>query len=93
MKHTTEKITYPHLSLAVYRELAAHLRQIEEVTIELIPQQSQHFSYDQSQIDHLEMGYPVNFPPLEKQRLADILNYYAEVHGPYTREVREYLPS
>ncbi len=93
MKHTKEKITYPHLSLAVYRELAAHLRQIKGVTIELIPQQSQQFDYYNSQIDHLEMGYPVNLSISEKERLSDILNYYAGVHGSYTREVKECLPS
>lgn len=93
MTHTKEKVTYSHLSLAVYRELAAHLRQIQGVTIELIPQQSQQFDYYQSQIDHLEMGYPVDLSTSEKQRLSDILNYYAEIHGSYTRKVQESLPS
>ncbi|ACB49620.1 conserved hypothetical protein [Crocosphaera subtropica ATCC 51142] len=93
MAHTQEKITYPHLPLAVYRELAAHLRQIEGVTIALIPQQSQQFNYDQSQIDHLEIGYPSSLSSLEKQRLLDILDYYAQIHSPYTREVQESVPS
>ncbi|MDJ0846310.1 hypothetical protein [Crocosphaera sp.] len=93
MTHTQEKITYPDLPLAIYRELAAHLRQIEGVTIELIPQQSQQFNYAQSQIDYLEMSYPLTLSPADKQRLEEILNYYAQVHTSYTREVRECLPS
>ncbi len=93
MTHTQEKISYPCLPLAIYRELAAHLRQIEGVTIELISQQSRRFDYAQSQIDHLEMGYPSTLSSSDKQRLEDILNYYAQVYSPYTREVREYLPS
>ncbi|WP_107671331.1 hypothetical protein [Cyanothece sp. BG0011] len=88
MTHTQEKITYPNLPLAIYRELAAHLRQIEGVTIKLIPQQSQQFNYDQSQIDHLEMGYPTTLSPTEKQRVEEILDYYAQVHRPYTREIK-----
>ena len=87
MTHTQEKITYPNLSLAIYRELAAHLRQIEGVTIELIPQQSQRFDYDQSQIDHLEMSYPQTLASSDKQRLENILNYYAQIHGAFTRKV------
>ena len=59
MTHTQEKIIYPRLPLAIYRELAAHLRQIEGVTTELISQQSQQFDYEQSQIDHLKIAYPL----------------------------------
>ena len=91
--HIQEKISYPCLPLAIYRELAAHLRQVEGVTIELFSQQSQRFDYTQSQIDHLEMGYPSTLPPSDKQRLEDILNYYAQIYTPYTREVREYSVS
>ncbi len=93
MTHTQEKISYPCLPLAIYRELAAHLRQIEGVTIELISQQSQQFDYAQSQIDHLKIGYPPSIPPSDKQRLEEILNYYAQIYTPYTREVREYSVS
>lgn len=87
MTHTQEKITYSNLPLAIYRELAAHLRQIEGVGIELIPQQSQQFDYAQSQIDHLEISYALTLTSSDKQRLDDILNYYAQIHGAYTRKV------
>ncbi|MDJ0601522.1 MAG: hypothetical protein QNJ37_22090 [Crocosphaera sp.] len=90
MKHTQETITYPNLPLAIYRELAAHLRQIEGVTIELIAQQSQQFDYAQSQIDHLEMSYPPTLDSSEKRRLEEILDYYAQIYSPYQRDVREH---
>ncbi|MDJ0578988.1 hypothetical protein [Crocosphaera sp.] len=93
MTHTQEKITYPCLPLAIYRELAAHLSQIEGVTTELISQQSQQFDYEQSQIDHLKIAYPPTLSALEKQRLEEILNYYAQIHNSYTREVKEYCVS
>ncbi len=89
MTEQYEQITYPNLPLAVYRELAAHLRQIKGVTVELIPQQSQKFDYAQSQIAHIAMGYPMTILPPEKQRIEAILDYYAQVHGTYKRKVVE----
>ncbi|MGB5594748.1 MAG: hypothetical protein WBM62_12035 [Crocosphaera sp.] len=89
MKHKQEHITYPNLPLAIYRELAAHLRQIEGVSTQLIPQKSQQFDYAQSQIDHLEMSYSVELSSQEKQRLEEILNYYAQIHGTYQRQVSD----
>ncbi len=71
MKHKQEHITYPNLPLAIYRELAAHLRQIQGVSTQLIPQKSQQFDYAQSQIDHLEMSYSVELSSQEKQRLEE----------------------
>ena len=88
--HTQETITYPRLPLAVYRELAAHLLQIEGVTIELISQQSQEFVYELSQIDHLKIAYASTISAPEKQRIEEILDYYAQIHTPYTREFKEY---
>lgn len=87
MKKQEEQITYPHLPLAIYRELAAHLRQIQGVTTELIPQQSQDFDYAQSQIDHLAIHYPVSLSSQEKGRIDEILDYYAQIHGPYDRKI------
>jgi hypothetical protein len=82
-----ERITYPNLPLTIYRELAAHLRQIEGIKTELIPQQSQQFDYAQSQIDHLEMSYPVALKTEDKHKLEEILNYYAQIHGTYDRTI------
>ncbi|WP_019500548.1 hypothetical protein [Pseudanabaena sp. PCC 6802] len=45
------RIAYkPELPLAMYRELATHLSQVDGVTIDLIWQDRQDFSYDASQI-------------------------------------------
>ncbi|MEL4895890.1 hypothetical protein [Crocosphaera sp. Alani8] len=95
MTHTQEKITYPCLPLAIYRELAAHLRQIQGVTTELVSQQSQQFDYNQSQIDHINIRYPLTLSLSEKQRLEEILDYYAQTYHPYTRELvtKDYTPN
>ncbi|XTZ10537.1 MAG: hypothetical protein ACQZ3N_00915 [cyanobacterium endosymbiont of Rhopalodia yunnanensis] len=86
VKQQQEQITYPNLPLAVYRELAAHLQQVEGVTTELIPQQSEQFDYTQSQVETLLVQYPsaINVP--EKHQIQKILDYYAKVHGAYERK-------
>ncbi|MEA5511692.1 hypothetical protein VB715_18110 [Crocosphaera sp. UHCC 0190] len=87
MKQEPEQITYPNLPLAIYRELAAHLRQIEGIIIDLIPQQSQQFDYTQSQVDHLQLHYPLNLSSDAKQQIDTILNYYAQRYGDYERKI------
>ncbi len=86
VKQQQEQITYPNLPLAVYRELAAHLQQVEKVTTELIPQQSKQFDYDQSQVETLQIEYPSSLGDLEKNQIQEILDYYAQVHGAYERK-------
>ncbi|MEA5533592.1 hypothetical protein [Crocosphaera sp. XPORK-15E] len=86
MKQQVEQITYPNLPLAIYRELAAHLRQIEGIITDLIPQQSQQFDYAQSQVDHLQIHYPLNLPSGAKQQIDAILDYYAQKYGHYERK-------
>lgn len=80
-----EKISYPQLPLAVYREIAAHLGQIEGVITFLIAQSSTHFDYSQSQVEALEINYPQNLPTQEKVYLEAILSYYAQRYGDYKR--------
>lgn len=87
-KQTREQITYPQLPLAVYREIAAHLRQIEGVKAELIPytledEQKQQFDYTQSQIKGLLIEYSDNLDQQSKQRKAEILDYYAQRYCPW----------
>ncbi|MBD2778736.1 hypothetical protein [Iningainema tapete] len=62
--------------LAVYRELAAHLCQVEGVEVGLIPQTSQNFDYNQSQIGGLWIEYTPNSHPQSQQRVEQILAYY-----------------
>ncbi|XTZ20122.1 MAG: hypothetical protein ACQZ3M_00940 [cyanobacterium endosymbiont of Rhopalodia fuxianensis] len=86
VKQQQEQITYPNLPLAVYRELAAHLQQVEGVTTELIPQQSEQFDYTQSQVESLLVQYPSSLNIPEKHHIQKILDYYAKVHGAYERK-------
>ncbi len=73
---TKQKIQFPELPLAVYREMAAHLRQIQGVEIELIPQSSEEFDYKQSQISGLLVEYTSNSLPGSPQWVEQILAYY-----------------
>lgn len=73
---TKEKIEFAGLPLAVYREIAAHLRQVEGVEVGLIPQSSQQFDYHQSQIDGLWISWTSNSTSASHQRVRQILAYY-----------------
>jgi hypothetical protein len=75
---TREKIEFAQLPLAVYREIAAHLRQVEGVEVDLIPQTSQQFDYNQSQIAGLWIEYSPNSGLQSRQRVEQILAFYKE---------------
>jgi hypothetical protein len=83
----TETIAYPQLPLAVYREVSAHLQQVEGVKTVLIPQSSAQFDYAQSQIEAIQIEYPVDLSSQEKQYLESILEYYAQKYGEYQRQL------
>ena len=69
---TKEKVEFHNLPLAVYREIAAHLSQLEGVIVELIPQSSPEFDYNQSQI----AGLWVNYTQDVAQQVETILTFY-----------------
>ncbi|MFN6483526.1 MULTISPECIES: hypothetical protein [unclassified Nostoc] len=73
---TKEKIEFAGLPLAVYREIAAHLRQVEGVEVDLISQSSQQFDYNQSQIGGLSLSWAANSGLESRQRVNQILAYY-----------------
>ncbi|MEH2422042.1 MAG: hypothetical protein V7K48_14295 [Nostoc sp.] len=73
---TKEKIEFAGLPLAVYREIAAHLHQVEGVEVDLIPQSSQQFDYNQSQIGGLSISWTANSGSENRQRVNQILAYY-----------------
>ncbi|ABA21468.1 conserved hypothetical protein [Trichormus variabilis ATCC 29413] len=73
---TKEKVEFAGLPLAVYREIAVHLRQVEGVEVSLIPQSSQQFDYYQSQIDGLCISWKANANAESRQRVQQILTYY-----------------
>ena len=79
---TKEKIEFAGLPLAVYREIAAHLRQIEGVEVDLIPQSSQQFDYNQSQVGALGIEY-TQITSLNRQRVEQILAYYQDRYGEF----------
>ncbi len=75
-------LTCPQLPLAVYREVAAHLRQIIGVKAGLIVRSSdsgsEKFDYAQSQIAALWLEYPQDLDAKKKKRIDEILDYYGQ---------------
>lgn len=69
------------LPLAVYREVAAHLCQVEGVQTGLIWQQSSEFDYTLSQIDHLWIQQPDDANPVQREQVQRILAYYGDRYG------------
>lgn len=74
-------IQCPGLPLAVYREIAAHLRQIDQVETDLLPQEAKHFDYALSQIGWLRIRHPQNLPPTDQEQLQQILDFYSQRFG------------
>lgn len=75
------------LPLAVYREVVAHLRQVEGVEAGLIlaslNSNQEKFDYNQSQIEALWIeSSQVIEAPLQ-QRLNEIFDYYARRYSPW----------
>ena len=71
------KIVYkPDIALAMYRELASHIEQVEDVTTELFWQESTDFSYLGSQIGGMWMSYPHSLPDKSQVLIKNILNHY-----------------
>jgi hypothetical protein len=78
MEQTQKKIEFANLPLAVYREIATHLRQVEGVEVDLIPQTSSEFDYLQSQISCLSISWKSN---TNEERVKQILAYYQNLYG------------
>lgn len=78
-----QTIIYPRMPLAIYRELASHLQQVQGVETHLTPQQFQQFDYHQSQIGSLEINYTETFQESDRALVTAILDYYAQHHGSY----------
>ena len=78
----SQKLTCPQLPLAVYREVAAHLRQIQGVDTGLIIRPIHHdpqakFDYYQSQVAAIQINYAENIAVNVEQQITAILDYYA----------------
>ena len=72
------KIVYhPDIALAMYRELASHIEQIEEnINAELFQQESTKFSYLGSQIGGMWLTYPQSTSENSQVLIKKILNHY-----------------
>lgn len=75
------EIQFPGLPLAVYREIAAHLRQVEGVETGLYPLLSQQFDYNQSQVGGLWIQYAQTAGSESRERVDQILAYYQNRYG------------
>jgi hypothetical protein len=71
------------LPLAVYREVVAHLQQIEGITIVVLPAADREFSYTHSQLGGLEIAGADRLERSDLVRLEQILNYYANRFKPW----------
>jgi hypothetical protein len=78
---TQYSLAIPTMPLAVYREVAAHLQQVEGVQTELLPQTATSFDYHLSQIGGIQISHPTTLATAHQQRLQDILDYYGQRFG------------
>lgn len=83
------QIRYPNLPLAVYREVAAHLRQVQGVEAGLIPQSSQQFDYNQSQVNALWIQHRDPSDSVSRERVHQILSYYQNHYGAWEEETSQ----
>jgi hypothetical protein len=75
-----ERLCWPKLPLAVYREIAAHLQQVEGVTVILLPQTATQFDYELSQVGGLEIS-AVGVSASARIKVMNILQYYRSRFG------------
>lgn len=87
-----DQVRCPGLPLAVYREVAAHLRQVKGVEAGLLPQTSQQFDYNQSQVGGLWIQYGDTFEEASRERVNQILAYYQKRYGTWEEETALGVP-
>ena len=73
--------THKKLPLAVYLEIAAHLRQVSGVTTGLLPQQTEIFDYDDSQVGGIWIEYSQEVNNENKEQVEKILQYYQIINN------------
>lgn len=76
-------LTCPQLSLARYREVAAHLQQLPQVEATPMTQTAQQFDYFQSQVQGLRLVNPHPPEAIATQKILEILQYYGQQHQPW----------
>lgn len=75
----------PGLPLAVYREVAAHLCQVQGVETGLTAQCAPEFDYHQSQVGSLWIQHRPDLDPAEQQRIEEILAFYGQRFGDWVQ--------
>lgn len=81
VNQTKRTISWPKLPLAVYREVAAHLRQIDGVNTGLYPRSNSEFNYYLSQVGGMWIEYPASLGAEDLARIDQILAYYSDRYG------------
>lgn len=89
IKQLRYQIRCTGLPLAVYREVAAHLRQVKGVEAGLIPQTSQQFDYNESQVGGLWIQYADASDLQGRERVNQILAYYQNLYGDWEEETSQ----
>lgn len=89
IKQLRYQIRCTGLPLAVYREVAAHLRQVKGVEAGLIPQTSQQFDYNESQVGGLWIQYADASDLQGRERVNQILAYYQNRYGDWEEEISQ----
>jgi len=92
IKQLRYQIRFTGLPLAVYREVAAHLRQVKGVETGLIPQISQQFDYNESQVGGFWIQYADASDLQGRERVNQILAYYQNRYGNWEEETSQVLP-
>jgi hypothetical protein len=77
------KIHNHQLPLAVYREVAAHLQQIEGVVVNFLVPTARSFSYTESQLGGLEISGTDRLNEFDLYHFNRILSYYADRYQPW----------
>lgn len=86
------QIRCPGLPLAVYREIAAHLRQVPGVDAGMVAQTAASFDYHQSQVGGLWIQYAEACDALGRERVNQILAYYQNRYGAWEEVTSQEMP-
>jgi hypothetical protein len=76
----TLTLSIERLPLAVYYEIAAHLRQLSGIQVEILPQTDTNFDYLQSQVGGLSIDCS-KLSVVDRTRATEILEYYRNRYG------------
>jgi hypothetical protein len=76
-----QSLFWAKMPLSVYREVAAHLRQLSGVEVELLSQTATQFDYTLSQVGGLRIQVPPSISEMDAARVLEILNYYGDRFG------------